>query len=109
MRRLPPVSRDIVPGGGIQQAKRQWIKVKGKYLFNEQALARVFRARFLAALNDEGFAIPNALPRERNWGLSFSMRLVIWIQLFKSSYCESCNRGFFSGSAKRPNDTFRER
>ena len=52
----------IVPGGGIQQARRQWITVKNKYLFNQQALARVFRARFLAALIDDGFEIPTALP-----------------------------------------------
>ena len=52
----------IVPGGGIQQAKRQWITVKNKYLFNQQTLARVFRARLLAALNDDGFELPHALP-----------------------------------------------
>ena len=54
----------IVPGGGIQQARRQWIKVKNQYLFNAQALANVFRARFLTALNDDGFHLPNALPHQ---------------------------------------------
>jgi hypothetical protein len=54
----------IVPGGGIHQTRRQWIKVKHKYLFNQQALARVFRARFLKALHDEGFQLPNALPQK---------------------------------------------
>lgn len=54
----------IVPGGGIQHARRQWLKVKGKYLFNEQALSKVFRARFLAALNEAELKLPSAVPRE---------------------------------------------
>ena len=54
----------IVPGGGIQRLRRQWIKVKANYLFNEQALSKVFRARFLTALNDAGLNIPGALPAD---------------------------------------------
>jgi hypothetical protein len=52
----------IVPGGGIDEARRQWKKKAGKYLFNELALAKVFRARLLAALNAAGLAIPHPLP-----------------------------------------------
>jgi hypothetical protein len=52
----------IMPGGAVDQAKRQWKKNKGKYLFNEFALAKVFRARFLAELQAEYLAIPNNLP-----------------------------------------------
>ncbi len=52
----------IVPGGGVDRAKRQWKKVKGKYLFNEFALAKVFRARFLAAIKTAGLSIPAHLP-----------------------------------------------
>ena len=37
----------VVPAGGIDSSRRQWKKKKGKYLFNQQAMARVFRARFL--------------------------------------------------------------
>ena len=33
----------VVPGGGINAARKQWIKKKGKYLFNAFALATVFR------------------------------------------------------------------
>lgn len=40
----------IVPGGGVNKAKRQWKKIKGKYLFNGAALSKVFRARFLFAI-----------------------------------------------------------
>lgn len=52
----------IVPGGGIDKKRRQWKKLKGKYLFNEFALASVFRARFLKALITAGFSIPKKTP-----------------------------------------------
>ena len=55
----------IVPGGGVNKARKQWIKKKDKYLFNEFALAKVFRARFLQALNNAGLYQPNSLPC--NW------------------------------------------
>ena len=45
----------IVPGGGIVRSRKQWKKKKGKYLFNQKNLAKVFRARFLAELNKSGF------------------------------------------------------
>lgn len=54
----------VVPGGGVDQAKKQWKKKKSKYLFNEFALAKVFRARFLQALIQAGFSLPNSLPRK---------------------------------------------
>jgi len=41
-----------VPGGGVDKRRRQWKKKKGKYLFNKKAMAKVFRARFLTALNN---------------------------------------------------------
>jgi hypothetical protein len=52
----------VVPGGGVDKAKKQWKKKKSKYLFNEFALAKVFRARFLQALNNAGLGLPNPLP-----------------------------------------------
>jgi hypothetical protein len=48
----------VVPGGGIDKRRRQWKKKKGKYLFSEYAMAKVFRARFLNALKHAGFSIP---------------------------------------------------
>ena len=54
----------IVPGGGINIRRRQWKKVKGKYLFNEFALAKVFRARCLAAFNQARLTIPSGVPKE---------------------------------------------
>jgi len=52
----------VVPGGGVDKRRRQWKKKKGKYLFNEFAMAKVFRARFLAALNKAGLSIPKNVP-----------------------------------------------
>ena len=52
----------IVPGGGINKLRRQWKKVKGNYLFNEFALAKVFRARCLEAFNKAGLTIPIGVP-----------------------------------------------
>jgi len=52
----------VVPGGGVDEARKQWKKKKDKYLFNEFALAKVFRARFLDALNKAGLSAPNSLP-----------------------------------------------
>ena len=54
----------VVPGGGVDKRRRQWKKKKGKYLFNKDAMAMVFRARFLAALNKAGFSIPKRVPKE---------------------------------------------
>jgi len=59
--RSRPHCHVIVPGGGIDKRRKQWKKVKGKYLFNEFALAKVFRARCLAAFNQEGLTIPAIL------------------------------------------------
>ena len=52
----------IVPGGGIDRRRRQWKKLRGRYLFNEFALAKVFRARMLEALSQAGITLPIGLP-----------------------------------------------
>ena len=52
----------VVPGGGVNKARKQWKKKKGKYLFNEFALAKVFRCRFMEALNNAGLSAPHSLP-----------------------------------------------
>lgn len=43
----------VVPGGGINTRKNEWRKLKGKYLFNDKNLAKVFRAKLLRALDDQ--------------------------------------------------------
>ena len=63
-----PHGHVVVPGGGIDQRRRQWKQVKGRYLFNALALAKVFRARFLAAANTAGPPIPRPGPGHRTAG-----------------------------------------
>jgi hypothetical protein len=52
----------IVPGGGVNRLRRCWKKVRGRYLFNAFALARVFRARMLDGLNRARLIIPGNVP-----------------------------------------------
>jgi hypothetical protein len=52
----------MVPGGGVDKAKKQWKKKKSKYLFNEFALAKVFRARFLEVAIKAGLSLPHCPP-----------------------------------------------
>lgn len=54
----------IVPGGGVNRLRRCWKKVKGRYLFNAFALAKVFRARVLDGLNQAQLPIPANAPRQ---------------------------------------------
>lgn len=54
----------IVPGGGVHRLRRCWKKVRGRYLFNAFALATVFRARILAALNRAGLTLPGNVPEQ---------------------------------------------
>jgi hypothetical protein len=54
----------VVPGAAVNRRRKQWKRVKGKYLFNQQALARVFRARLLAAIKTAGLGLPSNLPRQ---------------------------------------------
>ncbi len=54
----------VVPGGCLDRQRRQWKKMKGKYLFNEFALAKVFRARLLDTLSLAGLSIPNNVPEQ---------------------------------------------
>src|SRR5699024_12358111 len=52
----------IVPGGGVNKKRRQWRKLKGRYLFNARNLATVFRAKLLAELNRAGLKLPVGVP-----------------------------------------------
>jgi len=54
----------VLPGGGVDKHTQQWKNKKGKYLFNQKAMAKVFRARFLTALNKADFAIPKTVPKK---------------------------------------------
>ena len=63
-KRFHPHVHIIVPGGGVNRLRRCWKKVKGRYLFNEFALAKVFRARMLDRLNNAGLPIPDNAPKQ---------------------------------------------
>ena len=52
----------IVPGGCLDRNRKQWKKLKGGYLFNAIALAKVFRARFLETLNKPNLSVPPRMP-----------------------------------------------
>jgi hypothetical protein len=54
----------VIPGGCLLTNRRQWKKRRGKYLFNEINLAKVFRARMLEAIVQAGFSLPANLPEQ---------------------------------------------
>ncbi|MGI9273766.1 MAG: IS91 family transposase [Endozoicomonas sp.] len=58
----------IVPGGGVNKRRREWRKVKGNYLFKQENLATVFRARVLRGLNEARLLsvddLPASLPKK---------------------------------------------
>lgn len=54
----------IVPGGGINQRRKEWKKIQGKYLFNGFKLSAVFRGKMLKAITDAGLAPP---PTPKKW------------------------------------------
>ncbi len=52
----------VMPGATIDKAKRLWAKKTGSYLFNHKALAKVFRAKLLAAFSCNGLKLPSNYP-----------------------------------------------
>jgi hypothetical protein len=59
----------VMPAAAIDPRKRLWRKKqKGKqkksYLFNHEALAKVFRAKMLEGITQEGFSLPAKYPEE---------------------------------------------
>lgn len=65
----------VVPAAAVDAKRRRWRQKRrgknGTYLFNEKALAQVFRAKMLAALAAAGLARPARTPQE-------------WVALVKS-------------------------
>lgn len=54
----------IVPAGAVNQGRRLWRQKKGKYLFKQENLAVVFRARWLEAMNLHGLKVKATLPKD---------------------------------------------
>jgi len=62
-----PHIHSVIPGGAIDKKTNVWRKKRGKkqknqYLFNHKALAKVFRAKFLAGLKQLKLTLPKGTP-----------------------------------------------
>ncbi len=63
----PPVHL-VMPAAAVNAQRKQWRtkrrgKAKGGYLFNHKALAKVFRAKILAAITAAGLTPPGRYPK----------------------------------------------
>ena len=61
----------VMPAVAVDRERGQWRtkrrgngKSKGIYLFNETALAKVFRAKLLAGIESAGLTLPSRYPKE---------------------------------------------
>lgn len=64
-REFHPHIHVVIPAGGFNAARQQWRKNKGRYLFNGKALAKVWRAKMLEAINQRlKLRLPNSIPQE---------------------------------------------
>ena len=54
----------VMPGGVIDQHGKTWTGVSDRYLFNHFVLAKVFRAKFLDAINKAGVPLPVGVPQK---------------------------------------------
>lgn len=52
----------IVPGCAVASRRKQWCKLRGRYLFNGRQLASVFRGKMLHALNLASLSLPVGIP-----------------------------------------------
>lgn len=56
----------LIPALAIHPSKKQFQRCKGKYLFNVKSLAKVYRARFLQAVNKTDISLPVGVPSTWN-------------------------------------------
>jgi hypothetical protein len=54
----------MLPAGSFHKKTLGWHTLKSKYLFNQAALAKVFRAKFLDALNKHQVRLPLSVPKK---------------------------------------------
>jgi hypothetical protein len=54
----------VMPGASINPKTGMWRKKSTNYLFNNQALARVFRAKLLESLVTKGLRVPKKCPKK---------------------------------------------
>lgn len=64
----------VVPAAAIDRTEKRWRTKQGKqrkpYLFNHKALAKVFRAKLLDAINRAGLTLPGQIPE--HWVVDLS-------------------------------------
>jgi hypothetical protein len=55
----------VMPAAALDTEQRRWrTKTGQRYLFNHKALAKVFRAKMLAAMTEAGLALPERQPKQ---------------------------------------------
>jgi len=54
----------VVPAGALDVAHRLWRPRKGRFLFPQIALAKVFRAKWFQVMTDQGWRVSATLPEE---------------------------------------------
>ena len=52
----------VIPAGAIDAKRREWRTKPGRFLFSHKALAKVFRAKWLAAMGERGWRVRSRLP-----------------------------------------------
>jgi len=58
-----PHIHTIMPAGAFDKKHRLWRAKNGKYLFDHKALAKVFRAKMLAAIQHSELSLPRSYPK----------------------------------------------
>lgn len=53
----------IIPAGAFEADKRLWKRSKGKFLFPQRALTKIFRARLVELLRGQGLRLPDVFTR----------------------------------------------
>jgi hypothetical protein len=54
----------VMPGAGLNKKKKSWRVKSTKYLFNQTALAKVFRAKILKTMVDNNLTLPTNYPKK---------------------------------------------
>jgi len=52
----------VIPAAVVDSKNGLWKNKRGRYLFNHKALAKVFRAKILKGVKDEGLSLPRQYP-----------------------------------------------
>lgn len=53
----------LVPSGGVDPGARMWKRTRGRFLFPQRAVSRLFRGRLVALLRGKGLAVPKVFSR----------------------------------------------